>query len=209
MGGTLGRSSSAPRFAVNASMDPGWPGHAGTKLERAQIIKGWVDARGETHEQVFDVPTSSGGLTPVVPGGGTLPGGGGGAVNLRTCQPTGIGHASLCGVWQDPQFDPDQHAFYYARVLEEPSCRWNQYYCNARGVDCSAPLGRCASTDPAFKQKGCASNEDCGGGVCETPLSYSQFEYQQCCSGLVPQTVQQRAWTSPIWYQPSSSADAS
>ena len=55
MGGTLAASSAAPRFAVNALMDPGWPNHPGTKLERVQIIKGWVDASGTAHEQVFDV----------------------------------------------------------------------------------------------------------------------------------------------------------
>jgi hypothetical protein len=202
MGGTLSRNANAPRFAVAASMDPGWPGHPGTKLAGVQIIKGWVDASGTAQEQVFDVAAGGGGVTPILPGGGSLPGSDGGAVNLRTCQTTGIGHATLCGEWQDPQFDPAQHAFYYARVLEEPSCRWNQYYCNARGVDCSAPLGHCGSTDPAFNGKGCSDDDQCGGGVCATPLSYTRFEYQQCCSGLVPQTVQQRAWTSPIWYQP-------
>ena len=49
------RVRTAPRFAVSALMDPGWPNHPGTKLDRVQIIKGWVDASGETHEQVFDV----------------------------------------------------------------------------------------------------------------------------------------------------------
>jgi hypothetical protein len=192
-------------------MDPGWPNHPGTKLDGVQIIKGWVDASGSAQEQVFDLPASGGGRTPIAPGGDRrLPGIPDGAgVDLRTCTPNGVGRASLCGVWQDPQFDPEQHAFYYARVLEQPSCRWNQYYCNARGVDCSVPMGRCGSTDPAFNGRGCGSNEECGGGVCETPISYSQWEYQQCCSGLVPSTVQQRAWTSPIWYQPAGGGAAS
>lgn len=188
MGGTLVSSSRAPRFAVSAVMDPGWPNHPGTKLDRVQIIKGWVDRTGETHERVFDVA-----------GGGA----GAGAVDLHTCRPTGIGHASLCTVWQDPEFKLGERAFYYARVLEQPSCRWNQYYCNARGVDCSAAMGVCGSTDPALNGKGCSSNDDCGGGVCERPVSYTAYEYQQCCSGLVPATVQQRAWTSPIWYDPN------
>jgi len=202
MGGTLGPSTSAPRIAVSATMDPGWANHPGTPLDEIQIVKGWVDESGEAHEQVFDLPASAPGLTPIAPGGRRLPRTDGPALDLRTCTPTGVGHASLCAVWQDPQFDPAQHAFYYARVLEQPSCRWNQYYCNARGVDCSAPLGRCGSVDPAFNGKGCASSDDCGGGVCETPVSYTAFEYQQCCSGLVPQSVQQRAWTSPVWYRP-------
>jgi len=202
MGGTLGPNAKAPRFAVSALMDPGWPNHPGTKLDRVQIVKGWVDASGRAQEKVFELPASGGGLTPIGGDARILPDTGGPAVDLRTCRPTGIGRASLCGVWQDPEFDPEQHAFYYARVLEQPSCRWNQYYCNARGVDCSVPMGRCGSTDPAFNSRGCSDDAQCGGGVCETPLSYTKWEYQQCCSGLVPQTVQQRAWTSPIWYEP-------
>jgi len=82
-------------------------------------------------------------------------------------------------VWTDPNFDANQYAFYYARVLENPSCRWNQYYCIARGVDCRKPPN--TSSDTA---------------------SYTEYEYQQCCSDLVPKTEQQRAWTSPIWYVP-------
>lgn len=215
MGGTLGRSNAAPRFAVSASMDPGWANHPGTPLDRIQIVKGWVDANGETHEKVFDVATGgSGGVRPIASGGRKLPRLDGGAdetpaVDLRTCKPTGVGHATLCGVWQDPEFDPDQHAFYYARVLEQPSCRWNTIYCNARGIDCSRPMGVCGSLDPAFNGRRCNSNDECGGGVCELPVSYTAWEYQQCCSDLVPRTVQQRAWTSPIWYRPQGPEAAS
>ncbi len=209
MGGTLPPSGTAPRFAVSALMDPGWPNHPGTKLDRVQIIKGWVDRSGATHEQVFETEEGSAcGVSPIRRGGGTWHKKGE-AVDLHTCRPTGLGRASLCTVWQDPSFDPAAHAFYYARVLEQPSCRWNQYYCNARGVDCSAPMGVCGSTDPALNGKGCSSSADCGGGVCETPVSYTAFEYQQCCSGLVPATVQERAWTSPIWYDPTPARGAS
>lgn len=193
MGGTLPANPATPRFAVSASMDPGWPNHPGTKLDGVQIIKTWVDRVGKTHETVVEIA------------GETAPSEDG-AVDLRTCQPNGVGRASICAVWQDPDFDPTEHAAYYARVLEQPSCRWNQYYCNARGVDCGVPMGVCAATDPALNGRGCGSNEDCGGGVCETPLGYTAFEYQQCCSGLVPATVQQRAWTSPIWYDPTDGA---
>ncbi|MGQ0595601.1 MAG: DUF3604 domain-containing protein [Gammaproteobacteria bacterium] len=189
MGGTLTGRRRPPHFAVNALMDPGWPLHPGTKLQRIQIIKGWVDKHtGETNEKVWDVA-----------GRRDL----GQDIDLATCAPSQQGFEQLCADWTDPEFDPDEHAFYYARVLENPSCRWNQYYCIARGVDCSRAMGRCASTNPAFVGKGCASNDDCGGGVCEPPLGYTQYEYQQCCSGQVPQTVQQRAWTSPIWHTPS------
>ena len=206
MGGTLSEDGGAPRFAVNAMMDPGWPNHPGTKLDKIQIVKGWVDASGDTHEKVYDV---AGGpqKTAIRGGSDRLPEVTGPPVNLDTCEPNGVGHASLCTVWQDPDFDPDENAFYYARVLEQPSCRWNQYYCNARGVDCGKKMGVCGSTDSAFNGRGCNANAECGGGVCEPPVSYTAYEYQQCCSGEVPSTVQQRAWTSPIWYEPSSDAE--
>ena len=181
----------APSFAVNAMMDPGWPGHDGTMLQRIQIIKGWVDSAGTTHDKVYEVAGD--------PANGA-------GVDLKTCTPTGTGAATLCAQWTDPQFDPAQHAFYYARVLENPSCRWNQYYCNARNVDCSVPMGTCSSEDPAINGRGCNDNQGCGdGGVCQPPPSYTQFEYQQCCGDAVPKTVQQRAWTSPIWYSPRAS----
>jgi len=167
MGGTLNgaQATGAPTFAVMATQDPGWAGHPGTPLQSVQIIKGWVDENGQTQEQVYSVAgTPSNGAS----------------VDLSTCQPTGTGFAELCGEWTDPSFDPKQPAFYYARVLENPSCRWNQYYCNARGVNCSQPF------DPT--------------------ANYTVFEYQQCCgavsNALAPKTVQQRAWTSPIWFTP-------
>jgi hypothetical protein len=166
MGGTLSHpASGAPRFAVSAAMDPGWQGHPGTKLHSIQIIKGWVDKDGQTHEAVYPVAGNPHSAADV---------------DLKTCKPTGDGAADLCAIWTDPAFDPDHHAFYYARVLENPSCRWNQYYCNARGISCDRPPNTTSDT-----------------------ARYTEFEYQQCCSDAVPKTVQQRAWTSPIWYTPS------
>ena len=185
MGGTLsGPAPKAPSFAVAATMDPGWIGHAGTKLQRAQIIKGWVDGAGQTHEKVYDVagdPKSNA------------------SVDLKTCKPRGGGgEEDLCAVWTDPAFSADQNAFYYARVLENPSCRWNQFFCNAKSVDCSKPMGICSSG------KGCNTDGDCRQGEqCNPPATYTEFEYQQCCTADIPKTVQQRAWTSPIWYTPS------
>lgn len=154
-----------PIFAVLASKDPGWENNPGTPLQRIQIIKGWVDSEGQTHEQVFDVAGD-----PKSPG----------TVDLNSCKPAqNEGHRTLCSVWEDPQFKAEQRAFYYARVVENESCRWNQYYCNARGVNCAKP---------AIPERD--NNR------------YTDFEYQQCCSGIVPNTVQQRAVTSPIWYAP-------
>ena len=188
MGGTLPdpAGNKAPRFAVSALMDPGWPGHPGTPLQHAQIIKGW-ESGGQTHEAVYDVAGKADENA---------------TVDLRTCTPKGGGMKDLCTVWTDPDFNPNQHAFYYARVLENPSCRWNQFYCNARGVDCRQPMGTCGSENPAFDGRGCNANAECGGGVCTLPDSYAEFEYRQCCSDIVPKTVQQRAWTSPIWFTP-------
>jgi hypothetical protein len=125
MGGELRATpqSAAPRFAVLAAKDAGSRAEPGADLERVQIVKGWLDARGAAHERVIDV---AGGAT-------------GASVDPRTCEPRGRGHARLCGVWQDPSFDPAQPAFYYARVLETPSCRWSQRVCVARRVDCAKP----------------------------------------------------------------------
>jgi hypothetical protein len=125
MGGELraASGSAAPRFALLALKDAGAHGDPASDLERAQIVKGWLDAKGALHERVVDV---AGGAT-------------GASVDTRTCRQSGRGHARLCGVWQDPDFDPRERAFYYARVLEAPSCRWSQHLCVAKGVDCTRP----------------------------------------------------------------------
>ncbi|CAK0778752.1 conserved exported hypothetical protein [Gammaproteobacteria bacterium] len=180
---------SAPSFVVSALMDTGWPGHPGSKLQKIQIVKGWIDkASGEAREAVFDLNRN----TPETRA----------LVDERSCAASGAGSTSLCGEWQDPNFNPNEHAFYYARAIESPSCRWNQYFCAARGVDCQQPMGSCSSKTPGLTGYGCNSNQDCGDGICSPPLSYTEFEYRQCCGNAVPKTVQQRAWTSPIWYRP-------
>jgi hypothetical protein len=122
MGGDLParpEGAAAPRFVVSALQDPG--GEA-TPLQRIQIVKGWVED-GAAKEQVFDV---AGGANDA-------------SVDTATCEPSGAGHASLCAVWSDPAFDPAAPAYYYARVLENPTCRWNQFICIDAGVDCAKP----------------------------------------------------------------------
>ncbi len=121
MGGDLPASEAdgAPTFMVYALRDP-----IGANLDRIQIIKGWVDAAGETREQVYDVawsqgrePDADGKLPPV-----------GNTVDIENANWTNtIGASELGTVWTDPDFDPAQSAFYYARVLEIPTPRWVVY----------------------------------------------------------------------------------
>ena len=122
MGGTLPRKpgdAKAPAFLVFALRDP-----IGANLDRIQIVKGWLDGEGKTHEQVHEVawsdgrkPGANGKLPPV-----------GNTVDTKTASWTNtIGSSELGAVWTDPDFDPKQKAFYYARVLEIPTPRWSTY----------------------------------------------------------------------------------
>jgi hypothetical protein len=107
--------SGAPRFMVEAYKDP-----KGANLDRIQVVKGWVDAQGESHEQVYNVALSddrsvdASGLAPPV----------GHSVDLsRGTYENSIGARVLSALWEDPDFEPAQSAFYYARVLEIPTPR--------------------------------------------------------------------------------------
>jgi hypothetical protein len=111
---------SAPQFAVwaqaNANSAP---------LQRLQVIKGWIDAAGETHEDVIDVACA--GSVAVNPATKRCPDNGA-AVNLSDCSiSANTGDAELRTVWTDPNFDGSERAFYYARVLENPTCRWSTW----------------------------------------------------------------------------------
>jgi hypothetical protein len=144
-------ADAAPRFVVSAMRDVGTPEHPGGLLQRVQIVKVWLDAEEQFHQAVFDVA-----------GGGS-----GASVDLDTCAPRGVGHDSLCAVWTDPDFEAESRAAYYVRVLENPSCRWNQL--------------QCLSLEEA-----------------DRPAS--------CRDDAVPKTIQERLWTSPIWYENESQA---
>ncbi len=162
MGGEIGpvRGSHSPRFGVLAFRDAGTPTAPGTPLQRIQIVKGWIDANGQAQEKVFDVAGDADN---------------GASVDTSTCATTGSGADSLCAVWSDPEFDAGQRAFYYARVLENPTCRWSTYLCNSAGIDCSNP-----------------------GSI--------PSGYEECCNPAVAKTIQERAWSSPIWYRPEGVA---
>ena len=153
MGGDLLQApeGKAPSFMVRALRDPD-----GANLDRIQIIKGWLDAEGETHERIYDVAVSDG--RKIGPEGRAIdPVGSTVDVEKATYTNT-IGDALLAAYWMDPDFDPGEPAFYYVRVLEIPTPRWTTY-------------------DAAFF------------GI-ERPDN-------------APATVQDRAYTSPIWYTPA------
>ncbi|MGR8932972.1 MAG: DUF3604 domain-containing protein [Gammaproteobacteria bacterium] len=155
MGGDLRNAPAgkSPTFLVAALRDP-----IGANLDRIQIIKGWLDVKGEAHEKIYDVvwgdadkrrPGSDGKLPPV-----------GNTVDLEHAIWTNtIGDPELITVWKDPDFDAKQSAFYYARVLEIPTPRWTAYDAKRFGIK---------------------------------PLPGTTM------------TLQERAYTSPIWYTPSS-----
>ncbi len=122
MGGDLATApqGKAPNFLIAALRDP-----IGANLDRIQVIKGWLDSKGRPQEQVFDVQWSDkekrtinkGKLTPV-----------GNTVNVKQASYQNIiGSAQLSTVWQDPNFDAKQKAFYYVRILEIPTPRWSTY----------------------------------------------------------------------------------
>ncbi len=151
MGGDLtnGPAGRAPSFMIRAVRDP-----ENANLDRVQVIKGWLDGK-ETQERIYDVACSDGRAI----------------VNRRCEKPVGstvdvanasftntIGDPLLTAHWVDPDFDPDQRAFYYVRVIEIPKPRWTAYDAKFFGID---------------------------------------------MPDEVPMTVQDRAYTSPIWYTPA------
>ena len=139
MGGDLRvkpEDATAPNFMVYALRDP-----IGANLDRIQIVKGWLDADGTTHEKVYDVAWSG---ERVLDKKGKLPAVGN-TVDAATASWTNtIGAAELSTVWTDPDFDAKQKAFYYARVLEIPTPRWSTYDAFRFGID--LPEGAPVST---------------------------------------------------------------
>lgn len=167
----------SPRFLVMAHKDSGTQTSPGTDLQRVQIIKGWVDANGNTQERVYEVAGDANN---------------GATIDPNTCARVGGGAKQFCEVWQDPAFDASESAFYYVRVLENPTCRWSTLQCQAAGVN---PFSKDCKTQ-AEKATALALEKDAEGDV-----------YGKCCIAKESQpfyspVIQERAWTSPIWYRP-------
>jgi hypothetical protein len=153
MGGELNNApkGKATRFLVAALKDP-----LSGNLDRIQIVKGWLDKKGNTHEKVFNVAwgdaekrqlDADGKLPPV-----------GNTVDIENATWTNtIGDSELITYWEDPEFNPDQRAFYYARVLEIPTPRWVVYDAKRYNIELGEEVWK---------------------------------------------TLQERAYTSPIWYTP-------
>ncbi|MGI9478728.1 MAG: DUF3604 domain-containing protein, partial [Hyphomicrobiaceae bacterium] len=154
MGGdlTMAPEGKQPTLLIRAVRDPD-----GANLDRVQVIKGWLDADGKTHELIYDVACSDGRKIDAkkrceAPVGNT--------VNVeQATYDNSIGEAALEAHWKDTEFDPTQRAFYYVRVLEIPTPRWTTFDAKVFGV--------------------------------ELPKE-------------VPATLQERAYTSPIWFTPAN-----
>ena len=152
MGGDLsnGPVGESPSFLIRAVKDP-----EGANLDRVQIIKGWQDAQGELHEKVYNVALSDG--RKVKRNGSAKPVGD--TVDVADASYTNsIGDPELATVWIDPDFEADELAFYYVRVLEIPTPRWTAYDAKYYGL--------------------------------------------KDLSDDIPMVIQERAYTSPIWYTP-------
>jgi Protein of unknown function (DUF3604) len=134
MGGTLapGQKGQAPEFILVATKDP-----IGANLDRLQILKAWVDEQGNSQEKLYDVAgaghrevdTRSGLLTAI-----------GSTVDVQGASYSNdIGTQQLSAIWKDPDFNPRQQAFYYARAIEIPTPRYSTYDAKALGLDAPAP----------------------------------------------------------------------
>jgi hypothetical protein len=153
MGGDLGKPTGgkSPSFLVAALKDP-----IGANLDRIQIVKGWMDAGGALQEKIYDV--AWGDSEKRKPGrDGKVPSVGSTVDVANASWTNTIGDPELATVWKDPDFDPAQRAFYYARVIEIPTPRWTAYDAKYFGI--KAPAG-------------------------------------------ATMQLQERAYTSPIWYTP-------
>jgi Protein of unknown function (DUF3604) len=133
MGGELPAGDAAsPSFAVWAIRDP-----ESGNLDRIQIIKGWVDEAGKSHEKIFDVAWSG---VRSIDDAGNLPAVGNTVDATTASYENSIGAEQLSAVWTDPEFDPSLEAFYYARVIEIPTPRWTTFDAVQLGIPAPEPV---------------------------------------------------------------------
>ena len=129
MGGDLTNApqGAAPAFMVRVLRDPD-----GANLDRVQIVKGWLDTSGETHERVFDIAVSDGRKSD--PRTGKVPPVGNTVDVANATWSNTIGDPLLVSYWKDPEFDASRKAFYYVRVIEIPTPRWTAYDTKRFGI---------------------------------------------------------------------------
>jgi hypothetical protein len=155
----------------------------GTNLEQIQIIKGWVTANGETKEKVYRVAGEHG--HPKDPEVG---------VDRRTCETRPGGFERLCQVWTDPDFNPNEPAFYYAR---------------AKSPSADIALSGVGSGSASIRSTSASASRTSTGWRTRTTRDQQANAEQgaSCCNNqttfpFVQPVIQERAWTSPIWYSP-------
>lgn len=219
MGGELSDApaGTSPKFVVSAKQDM-----MGAPLQRVQIVKGWL-AGDDFQVEVYDVAGDANN---------------GASVDLATCAPQGTGFSDLCTFWEDPSFDPAQRAYYYIRVIENPTCRWSAQQCAEADYDCESwdfdecdalrAMGMsnytcdCCNPTAGLQVDSC---DDVAAGLTpdeaaccrsDNPTSTENVAFcrgvasrvagaeGQCCLPRLETAIQERAWTSPIWYQPPS-----
>lgn len=167
--------ATAPYVTLWAMQDPGGA-QAGLPLQALDIVKGFVDGQGEPRVRAYEaVVRTPHAVLPPAPDCSVLP----------AQHP-----AQLCVTWQDPDFDPARDAYWYARAREIPSCRWSTQRCVSAGVDCAAlqaSNGLFAETGPWAGHEGCCLIE---GG----PGSFTGRN--------IFAAIEERAWASPVWYEP-------
>ena len=144
MGGDISNAPAGtlPQFFVSATQDPN-----AAQLQELQVIKGWVDAAGQSRYRVFDAAGHENHE---------------GETDLETGAWSGTSSASLCALFEDPEFNPAEPAYYYLRAVQVPTLRWSWAQCVAMPSE----------------------------------------ERPEACDNDAPKTVQEMAWTSPIWYLP-------
>ncbi len=157
MGGSLsvGPEGKAPTFLIRAVKDP-----VGANLDRVQVVKGWLDKNGTSHEKIYNVALSDERVEREDGKADSV----GSTVDIPNASYANtIGDPELATVWADPDFDKTESAFYYLRVLEIPTPRWTTYHAKRPGI--------------------------------------------KNIQAETPKIVQERAYSSPIWYSPPANQE--